>query len=296
MNVPLLLKSYNQRSNLALCRFMKDIPFQTTQLVEAMKYGLLTGGKRIRPTLVYATGEMLENDNDCLDVPAVAIECIHAYSLIHDDLPVMDNDILRRGEPTCHVKFGEANAILAGDALQTLAFTILSHSPMSGVSIATRLEMIKELSNASGVSGMCMGQALDLASTGQDITKEAVALIHLHKTGSLIRAAIRLGALTSDKYLEVFPALEKYAKAIGLAFQVQDDILNVVGNRNLMGKVAGSDKYLKKSTYPSNLGLKNSQQELKALYNEALDALSNLKYLNTTTLQAVAKYIIIRDK
>ncbi|WWO97157.1 MAG: (2E,6E)-farnesyl diphosphate synthase [Candidatus Dasytiphilus stammeri] len=296
MNITLLLKSYNQRSNIALQRFMKDLPFQNTQLVEAMKYGLLTEGKRIRPALVYATGEMLNTNNNGLDVPAVAIECIHAYSLIHDDLPSMDNDILRRGQPTCHVKFGEASAILAGNALQTLAFTILSNSPMPGVSLATRLEMIRELSNASGVSGMCMGQSFDLASTGKKLTKEAVSRIHIYKTGSLISAAIRLGALTSEKYLEVLPALDKYAQAIGLAFQVKDDILNVVGNKNLTGKIPGSDKFLKKSTYPSQLGIKTAKKELQNLYKESLDALSSLKSFNTKPLQVVAKYIIIREK
>ena len=191
------LQAHAERANDALLRFLAPLPFQNTPLVEAMHYGALFGGKRLRPFLVYATGEMFGIAQETLDAPAAAIECIHAYSLIHDDLPAMDDDDLRRGQPTCHIKFGEASAILAGDALQTLAFSILSDAPMAGVAIADRLAMVKELATASGVAGMCGGQALDLEAEGKHVDLQSLERIHRHKTGALIRCAVRLGALSA---------------------------------------------------------------------------------------------------
>lgn len=193
------LQSCVGRANDALRRFIEPQPFQNTPLVGAMHYGALLGGKRLRPFLVYATGEMFGISTDTLDAPAAAVECIHAYSLIHDDLPAMDDDDLRRGQPTCHIKFGEANAILAGDALQTLAFTILSDAPMAQVADRDRLAMISELAMASGIAGMCGGQALDLDAEGRQVTLEQLERIHRHKTGALIRAAVRLGALSAGE-------------------------------------------------------------------------------------------------
>ncbi|CDL30874.1 Geranyltranstransferase (farnesyldiphosphate synthase) [Enterobacter hormaechei] len=187
------------RANDALRRFIEPQPFQNTPLVEAMHYGALLGGKRLRPFLVYATGNMFGISDNTLDAPAAAVECIHAYSLIHDDLPAMDDDDLRRGQPTCHIKFGEANAILAGDALQTLAFSILSDAPMVEVSDRDRLAMVSELAMASGVAGMCGGQALDLEAEGRQVTLEQLERIHRHKTGALMRAAVRLGALSAGE-------------------------------------------------------------------------------------------------
>ncbi|WP_337024946.1 (2E,6E)-farnesyl diphosphate synthase [Pantoea anthophila] len=294
-----LLDAYQQQVNAALTRFIAPLPFQSSPLVNAMHYGALLGGKRLRPFLVYATGEMLRADPASLDAPAAAVECIHAYSLIHDDLPAMDDDALRRGQPTCHIKYGEDTAILAGDALQTLAFSILTDEAMPGVSAEYRLRMISELANASGVAGMCGGQALDLAAEGKSVDLDQLEQIHRHKTGALIRSAVRLGAFTAgDAAREALPLLDRYAEAIGLAFQVQDDILDVVGDTAVIGKRQGADQQLGKSTYPSLLGLENARAKARDLYQEALDALELLAAhsYNTTALQALASFIIERDK
>lgn len=287
------------RANDALRQFIAPQPFQNTPLVEAMHYGALLGGKRLRPFLVYATGEMFNVSLSTLDAPAAAVECIHAYSLIHDDLPAMDDDDLRRGQPTCHIKFGEANAILAGDALQTLAFSILSDAPMPEVSDRYRLKMVSELAQASGVAGMCGGQALDLEAEGKQVDLQALERIHRHKTGALIRSAVRLGALSAgDKGLAALPVLDKYAECIGLAFQVQDDILDVVGDTATLGKRQGADQQLGKSTYPALLGLEQAQTKARDLIEEARQALIVLaaQSLDTTALEALANYIIQRDK
>ncbi|RKD13479.1 geranyl transferase, partial [Salmonella enterica subsp. enterica serovar Agona str. 400095 19] len=231
--------------------------------------------------------------------PAAAVECIHAYSLIHDDLPAMDDDDLRRGLPTCHIKFGEANAILAGDALQTLAFAIISDAPMPEVADRDRIAMIAELANASGIAGMCGGQALDLAAEGQRITLDALERIHRHKTGALIRAAVRLGALSAgDKGRNTLPILDRYAESIGLAFQVQDDILDVVGDTATLGKRQGADQQLGKSTYPALLGLEQARNKARDLIEDARQSLHQLaaQSLDTSALEALANYIIQRDK
>lgn len=294
-----LLSLYPERANAALSRLLAPLPFQSSPLVNAMRYGALLGGKRLRPFLVYATGEMFNADPTSLDAPAAAVECIHAYSLIHDDLPAMDDDALRRGQPTCHIKYGEDTAILAGDALQTLAFSILADEPMPGVSDASRIAMIAELARASGVAGMCGGQALDLAAEGQHVGLEQLEQIHRHKTGALIRAAVRLGALAAgERGRDALPALDTYADAIGLAFQVQDDILDVVGDSAITGKKQGADQDLDKSTYPSLLGLDNARAKARELHQQALSALDILaaQSLDTTALQALASFIIERDK
>lgn len=293
------LKRQAERANAALQHFLAPLPFQNSPLVEAMHYGALLGGKRLRPFLVYATGEMFNVSPQALDAPAAAVECIHAYSLMHDDLPAMDDDDLRRGQPTCHIKFGEANAILAGDALQTLAFSILTDAPMPDVALRDRLAMVSELARASGVAGMCGGQALDLAAEGKQVSLEALERIHRHKTGALILAAARMGALCAgDAGREALPYLDRYAQSIGLAFQVQDDILDVVGDTATLGKRQGADQQLGKSTYPALLGLEQAQAKARDLCNEALAALQPLaaQSLNTATLEALANYIIQRDK
>ncbi|WP_315311847.1 (2E,6E)-farnesyl diphosphate synthase [Pantoea vagans] len=299
MDFARLLDVYQQQVNAALTRFIEPLPFQSSPLVNAMHYGALLGGKRLRPFLVYATGEMLHANPASLDAPAAAVECIHAYSLIHDDLPAMDDDALRRGQPTCHIKYGEDTAILAGDALQTLAFSILADETMPGVSAEYRLLMLSELAKASGVAGMCGGQALDLAAEGKSVDLDKLEQIHRHKTGALIRSAVRLGALTAgDAGREALPLLDRYAEAIGLAFQVQDDILDVIGDTAVIGKRQGADQDLGKSTYPSLLGLENARAKARDLYQEALDALELLAAhsYNTTALQALASFIIERDK
>ncbi|MRS15716.1 (2E,6E)-farnesyl diphosphate synthase [Enterobacteriaceae bacterium RIT691] len=288
-----------ERANDALRQFIAPQPFQNTPLVEAMHYGALLGGKRLRPFLVYATGSMFNVSLSTLDAPAAAVECIHAYSLIHDDLPAMDDDDLRRGQPTCHIKFGEANAILAGDALQTLAFSILSDAPMPEVSDRFRLKMVSELAQASGVAGMCGGQALDLDAEGKQVDLQALERIHRHKTGALIRSAVRLGALSAgEQGLAALPVLDKYAESIGLAFQVQDDILDVVGDTATLGKRQGADQQLGKSTYPALLGLEQAQMKARDLIEEAHQSLNVLaaQSLDTTALEALANYIIQRNK
>ncbi|WP_411754461.1 (2E,6E)-farnesyl diphosphate synthase [Serratia sp. (in: enterobacteria)] len=292
------LQAFHQRSDRALLGYIAPLPFNDGKMVEAMRHGALLGGKRLRPFLVYATGQMFGLSLENLDAPAAAVECIHAYSLIHDDLPAMDDDDLRRGQPTCHIKFGEANAILAGDALQTLAFSILADADMPDVAARDRLAMISELAKASGVAGMCGGQSLDLEAEGKQIDLQALEQIHRHKTGALIRAAVRLGALAAgEPGRAALPELDRYAAAIGLAFQVQDDILDVVGETEKIGKRQGSDQQLGKSTYPALLGLDSAKLKAWGLYQEALAALDSLatQSYNTVPLRALANFIIERD-
>ncbi|MDW5500517.1 (2E,6E)-farnesyl diphosphate synthase [Pseudomonas lundensis] len=292
------LQALRQRADRTLLDFIAPLPFSDGNMVAAMRHGALLGGKRLRPFLVYTTGQMFGVSLNNLDAPAAAVECIHAYSLIHDDLPAMDDDDLRRGQPTCHIKFGEANAILAGDALQTLAFSILADAEMPDVALRDRLAMISELATASGVAGMCGGQSLDLEAEDRQIGLEALEQIHRHKTGALIRAAVRLGALAAGEAgRAALPQLDRYAAAIGLAFQVQDDILDVVGETEKIGKRQGADQQHGKSTYPALLGLDSAKVKAWDLYQEALAALDTLaaQSYNTAPLRALASFIIERD-
>lgn len=288
------LTSHQKRNNEQLDKWLNHLPNQNLPLIEAMRYGLLLGGKRARPYLVYITGQMLGCSIEDLDTPASAIECIHAYSLIHDDLPAMDDDELRRGKPTCHIKFDEATAILTGDALQTLAFTILAEGRLSDAGETNRIKMVQVLAEASGAHGMCLGQALDLAAENQQVTLEQLETIHRNKTGALMRCAIRLGALAAGrKGIEVLPQLDKFADAIGLAFQVQDDILDIIGDTETLGKPQGSDQQLNKSTYPALLGLDGAVNKAQTLLQEALQALEAIPY-NTECLEEFARYVIER--
>ncbi|WP_428455997.1 (2E,6E)-farnesyl diphosphate synthase [Photobacterium makurazakiensis] len=297
-NTPSLSQSlcyYQQRNNEQLSLWIDQQPFAGQPLIEAMKHGTLLGGKRARPFLTYITGKMLGVTIENLDAPAAAVECIHAYSLIHDDLPAMDNDDLRRGQPTCHIAFDEATAILAGDALQTLAFDILASGSLSEDGESHRVAMIKELAQASGANGMCVGQSLDIAAEGKQVCLEQLETIHKHKTGALIRCAIRLGALAAGhKGIAVLPQLNQYADAIGLAFQVQDDILDVISDTETLGKPQGSDIKLEKSTYPALLGLDGAKAKAQNLYQEALHALEAIPY-NTDQLEVFARYVIERN-
>lgn len=296
------LRAYANRVNQALNYFITDLPFQGSPLVDAMTYGALLGGKRLRPFLVYTTGQLFGIPLNSLDAPAAAVESIHAYSLIHDDLPAMDDDELRRGRPTCHIKFGEATAVLAGNALQTLAFSILADGPMPEIGDRDRLSIVAELAYASGVAGMCGGQALDLAAEGKRVDLAALEQIHRHKTGALIRTAVRLGAFSAGTAgRAAMPYLDRYANAIGLAFQVQDDILDVVGDSTITGKRQGADQQLGKSTYPSLLGLDSARAKAWDLYQQSLAALDELQAASTTPLDTVilrelANYIVKRDK
>jgi farnesyl diphosphate synthase len=224
--------------------------------------------------LVYATGQALGVSPGELDGPACAVELIHAYSLIHDDLPAMDDDDLRRGKPTCHRAFDEATAILAGDALQALAFYILAHDPAMPDNPTARLAMIEHLALASGSRGMAGGQAIDLASEGQQLDLAELENMHIHKTGALIRASVRLGALSATPGAEQLDALDHYAKCIGLAFQIRDDILDIEGDTETLGKQQGADIARNKSTYPALLGLDEARQHARELHEEAVGRLA----------------------
>jgi geranylgeranyl diphosphate synthase, type II len=266
------------------------------QLLNAMKYSLFNGGKRVRPVLVYACAEAIsdirQSTTTVSDYAAMAIEAIHAYSLIHDDLPAMDDDDLRRGKPTCHIAFGEATAILAGDALQAFAFNILCEAVEADPSI--QLQMIHTLSHASGANGMVGGQSIDLASVEQTLTLNQLETMHRLKTGALISASTRLGALSTGIASEAqLRALHEYANAIGLAFQVQDDILDVTSDTHTLGKQQGADAALNKPTYISLLGVDAAQKKAKALHEQALDALSGFDY-RADNLRHLSAYIINR--
>lgn len=264
-------------------------------LHQAMHYSVLLGGKRIRPSLLYRCGLMLGASVQDLDAPAAALEAIHCYSLIHDDLPAMDNDALRRGKPTCHIAFDEATAILAGDAIQSLSFAIISQHSYQQVSPQQVLSMVQRLAEASGVGGMCAGQAIDLAHTNHDYTAETLEQMHRLKTGALIECAIELAWLASpgEKPAEHLSALRRYASSLGLAFQVQDDILDIESDTQTLGKPQGSDHQANKATYPALLGLEGAKQKAQQLYQDALDALKQLPY-PTHELQALAHFLIVR--
>lgn len=252
-----------------------------SNLFDAIRYSILNGGKRIRPLLVYAAGEAMGNPLELLDAPAAAVELIHCYSLIHDDLPALDNDFLRRGKPTCHVAFGEATAILVGDALQTLAFELLSHPTLNPIHPQNKLAMIYLMAQNVGMNGMVGGQALDLASEGDNLflTISDLKEIHQKKTGQLIETAVKLGALAST--LEVDPndssKLQNYARHIGLAFQIQDDILDITQETKTLGKTAGKDEKQKKATFPNRLGLETAKQYANSLQLEALESIAFLQ-------------------
>ncbi len=266
-----------------------------------MRYSALAGGKYIRPLLVYSTGEALGASPVQLDAPACAVELIHAYSLVHDDLPAMDNDDLRRGKPTCHIAYGEATAILAGDALQALAFKILAEDETHGgsaeteISPQTRVEMIRSLAAASGSPGMASGQAIDLESEGKQLGLGELETMHSLKTGALIRASVRLGALAAGAGRDQLDALDEYARCIGLAFQIQDDILDIEGDTKTLGKPQGSDIDRKKSTYPSLLGLEEARNRARATHEKAVSALAAFDE-SIQPLIMISDYIVNRNR
>lgn len=245
------------------------------RLHAAMRYAVLGGGKRLRPLLVYASGGLFDALPARLDVPAVAVELIHAYSLVHDDLPAMDDDALRRGRPTCHVAYGEATAILAGDALQALAFEHLTRDTALEVDAAVRLAMLRALAEACGAEGMAGGQALDLAATGGRLDLPRLEHLHALKTGALIRASVRLGALAAGAdSAAALRALDDYASALGLAFQIRDDLLDVEGATATLGKTAGKDAAQSKPTFPALLGIDGTHRRLRQVTAQALAALA----------------------
>ncbi len=289
------LRDYRERVEKALDAWLPAPDQQPDRLHQAMRYAVLNGGKRIRPVLVYATGEALGGPVAGLDGPACALELIHAYSLVHDDLPAMDDDDLRRGIPTCHRAFDEATAILVGDALQALAFKILARDPAMAISPHARLDMITLLADASGSRGMVGGQAIDLAAVGQRLNLAQLENMHRHKTGALIRASVELGALAAgcqDKQL--LQNLRDYARCIGLAFQVRDDILDIEGDTAVIGKTQGADMARNKPTYPALLGLEEAKATARRLHQEALDALSGLDR-RADILRQISAYIVQRE-
>jgi len=284
------------RANDALDRFLPPAAQPPMRLHEAMRYAALAPGKRIRPVLVYATGQALGVSLKVLDAAAAAVEFIHAYSLIHDDLPAMDDDDLRRGRPTCHRQFDEATAILAGDALQALAFEALLHDSAGSLSDGCRLAMVQVLAQASGSLGMAGGQALDLSAVGKKLTLAELENMHKHKTGALIRASVKLGLLASgNEDADLDQRLERYATCIGLAFQVQDDILDVEGATEVIGKPQGSDADRDKPTYPNLLGMDQAKATARQLCDDAIASLATLAERGDT-LAMIANFIVKRDR
>lgn len=288
------LSVYQLRVDKYLTAQLANIKVNDQQLFDAMSYGLLMGGKRMRPYLAYATADMLGLDLNEIDPIAAALECIHAYSLMHDDLPAMDDDELRRGLPTCHIKFDEAIAILAGDSLQTLAFEIIANHKFTTINASTHIKLIQMLSNAAGYRGMCGGQAMDLAATNKKVSLQHLQAIHGLKTGALLQAAILMPAICrEDLPVETLQGLEEFAQRIGLAYQVHDDIIDITSNQEILGKPAGSDVDANKSTYPALLGLDGAMQKEQQLFKQALSALDGLPY-NTHNLSNFSTFIIKR--
>jgi farnesyl diphosphate synthase len=287
---------YRERVDAALDRWLPPESVHPRDLHAAMRYAVTGGGKRIRPLLVYATGEALAVAPGRLDGPACAVELIHAYSLVHDDLPAMDDDDLRRGRPTCHRAFDEATALLAGDALQSLAFYVLAHDPEMIADSAQRLRMVETLAAASGSRGMAGGQAIDLAAVGRKIGITELEDMHIHKTGALIRACVQLGGLSREG-VEAgrLERLDHYAKCVGLAFQIQDDILDVTGSTETLGKQQGADMALDKPTYPALLGLDGARERARDLYNSAVASLDGFGQ-GADLLREIAAYIVERDR
>jgi farnesyl diphosphate synthase len=264
------------------------------RLHDAMRYAVLGGGKRVRPVLVYATGETLGLSLERLDGAACAIEFIHAYSLIHDDLPAMDDDDLRRGRPTCHKAYDEATAILAGDALQVLAFEVLAADPTLPTGSATRLQMIRILAQCSGTQGMAGGQALDLAAAGRTLALPDIVRMHEWKTGALIRASVEMAAACSPSLAaHDSAALTRFADAIGLAFQIQDDLLDIEGDPELIGKAVGADQAHGKPTYPAVTGVEPARQRVRELHAQALEQLACLGSA-ADPLREVSDWLVLR--
>lgn len=289
------LPAYLARVERALEHWLPAPDLKPEQLHEAMRYAVLGGGKRLRPTLLYATGEVLGIPPERLDGPAAAVEMIHAYSLVHDDLPAMDNDDLRRGQPTCHKAFGEATAILAGDALQAQAFRILAWDSAMAVSDTQRVAMIRRLADACGSLGMAGGQAIDLAAIGQRLSMAEVEEMHRLKTGALIHASVMLAAHAAPQLDAAGrDALDHYAQAIGLAFQIQDDILDEEADTETLGKTQGKDRSQDKPNYPTVVGLAAAKARSRELADLGIDSLEPLGK-KADPLRWVANYVVQRD-
>ena len=286
---------YQQRTEQVLDRYLTLTDPGTPRLLQAMRYSVLGGGKRLRPILVYCAGEALGAPLAALDAPAAAVELIHAYSLIHDDLPAMDDDDLRRGQPTCHKAFDEGTAILAGDALQALAFAVLAEDTSPGISPQSRLLSLRQLAHGIGTAGMAGGQAIDLAAVGRQLSLTELEQMHRRKTGALITTSVLLGAYAANIPPGAqLAALQRYGDELGLAFQIQDDILDVTGDVAAIGKQPGADAARAKPTYPSLLGLTQSRALAVAARDRAIANLSGLG-LHTDLLEGLAHFVVDRS-
>ncbi len=294
MAIDQLLRSYRARADEALSARLPSAEGRESSLHLAMAYACLQGGKRVRPALVYSTGSGLGASLTQLDSAAAAVEMVHAYSLVHDDLPAMDDDDLRRGQPTCHVKFDEATAILAGDALQALAFEVLCTDATLAADAATRLQLLTTLLQAAGHDGMVYGQAIDLAAVEKTLTLEQLQHMHRHKTGAIIKAAVLMGAQTAGADPSAQSNLSEYAEAVGLSFQITDDILDVTADTATLGKRQGADASHDKPTYVSLLGLEGAKKQAEACHQQAMASLESLP----STLEPLAdlsRYVLERS-
>jgi farnesyl diphosphate synthase len=288
------LHTCQQQVDAALEHVLPSVSGPQARLHEAMRYATLNKGKRLRPILVYSAGALRDAATTDLDACACAVELVHAYSLVHDDLPAMDDDDLRRGQPTCHIQFDEATAILAGDALQTLAFDVLAHHRFSNTAEREQLHMLQLLTRASGSLGMGGGQAIDLAATGRSLTLPALQHMHALKTGALITASVMMGAACTGIWqVNEWQALKAYGDALGLAFQIQDDILDEESDTATLGKPQGSDREKGKVTFPALLGMAEAKQAAQAAATEAVKALDALPY-NTGRLRELAHFVVSR--
>jgi farnesyl diphosphate synthase len=288
------LQRWQARIEIELEARLPSNEVQPSRLHEAIRYSVLGAGKRVRPALVYATGAALGVPESNLDGAACAVELIHAYSLVHDDLPAMDDDDLRRGRPTCHKAFNEATAILVGDSLQVLAFEVLTSGLGLPEEPRMRLKLVQLLASASGTSGMAGGQALDLAAIGRQLSLAEVEEMHVRKTGALIHACVMMAAACAPHLAEAVKlSLDEYARAIGLAFQIQDDLLDVEGDVAVIGKATGADRALDKPTYPSVAGVEASRQRMHELHARALAALQ-VPGLDAAPLASMSDWLVLR--
>jgi farnesyl diphosphate synthase len=289
------LRRWQADTEMALAGLLPDSENDPARLHRAMRYSVLGGGKRVRPALVYATAAALQLPQSTVTAVACAVEMIHAYSLIHDDLPAMDDDDLRRGRPTCHKAFDEATAILAGDSLQVLAFEVLATHEHLPADPAIRLQLVRLLAQASGTAGMAGGQALDLAAEGQPADLAAITDIHARKTGALIRACVLMAAACrADLKSEQLTALDQYAVSVGLAFQIQDDLLDIEGDPALLGKATGADQVHQKLTYPAVVGVAAAHAKVTELHQQALAAIEHFGP-PAELLRALAGWLVSRQ-
>jgi farnesyl diphosphate synthase len=290
----LWLQRSTERVDQAILKYFDDQVSATSGLKAAMHYAATGGGKRVRPLLIYATASLSDkelNQVAGIDACAVAVELFHTYSLVHDDLPCMDNDDLRRGRPTVHKAFDEASALLVGDALQTMAFQLIAQSALND---AQKVQVITSLSMAGGMAGMAGGQAIDLASVGKHLTQNELELMHRLKTGALLRTAVQIGAIAINLNEQEKKSLDKFASALGLAFQVVDDVLDASSDSQTLGKTAGKDAAANKPTFVSLMGLDGAREFTRKLHQEALDSLS-IWGDNADLLRAIASKVVNRE-